>query len=396
MSNRHSKGSTAPKDSKEWQTEVLNRALAGSSIHSALLASAPNFDFKQFLMLRVLWKEHPTGAILRVANLNHWVAQATAKLDQYRSWSTYCDSFRSQEALPEGTFAIARYYQREVAHTEPKADPQAFHTPISSRTRGATNWIGEGVAAIRLEDPKTPTKKGPKPLPSTSATSRLENMFGLDDESSPSPSPSPVHLVSPITRELGNILYPPTKDEQIVNTALIVFLNALTIHFPLSSKWTLHRNPFTATFKDAQFEARTDGYLDSPGGKPRVLIEVKPVLRSLNLLAIQMQESSQMVAWIKSDDEFAQKANTTRFHISQDRHYIYVTVATYDHIYLEYLLDGKTSQNQHFLTMDQYGPWDTTNEGQMRQLGPILLAITLRAERESQEEQKRAAKLRSA
>lgn len=117
-------------------------------------------------------------------------------------------------------------------------------------------------------------------------------------------------------RELENILYPPTKDEQIVNTALIVFLNALTLHFSLSSKWTLHRRAFTAEFETAQFEARTDGYLDDYRGKPSVLIEVKPVVRSRKLSLIQMQESAQMVAWIKSDDEVSQRRRKTYFPFS--------------------------------------------------------------------------------
>ena len=125
---------------------------------------------------------------------------------------------------------------------------------------------------------------------------------------SPSPGPSPP---STVACELENILYPLTKDEQIVNTALIVFLNALTAHFDFYSNWTLHRKPFIATFENAQFEARTDGYLDSPGGKTRVLIEVKPVTRLQNSLPIQMQESAQMVAWIRSDDDLAHRTDTT-------------------------------------------------------------------------------------
>ncbi|KAJ5922819.1 hypothetical protein N7516_010522 [Penicillium verrucosum] len=310
-------------------------------------------------------------------------------LDGYKSWNKYCDSIGSA-STPEGTFAIARYYQREVARTEEKIDPQAFDTPISSRTRGGVKRIDKGVAGLSLGPPETPTKKGPAHLASTSARSLLNDnddsddeyeedseILGLEDESSPSTiaSPSPIRLVTPITRELANILYPPTKDEQIVNTALIVFLNALTIHFPLSSKWTLHRKPLTAVFKNAEFEARTGGYLDSPGGKPRVLIEVKPILRSWHPLRIQIQESAQMVAWIKSDSELAQKTNRM-----------------YGQEYLDYLVDGtlpqkeKDDEDPSFMNMDQYGPWDTTDEGSMRQLGPILLAITLRAEEESKKE----------
>lgn len=113
-----------------------------------------------------------------------------------------------------------------------------------------------------------------------------------------------------------------------------------------------------------------------------------------------------MVAWIRSDTKLAQETNTThafnlsyfivsyeansiihsRFHVSQDRHFIYVTVATYSQKYLKYLVNGKSSKRPSFLTMDQYGPWDTTDVRHMRQLGPILLAITLRAESESQQE----------
>lgn len=425
MSNTHPKAEEeAPAFPRAWRSMVERLETGDTTIHSAELASASRFGVKQFLLLRVLWRIYQPSQIIHVADMHKWVAQATEMLDGYKSWNKYCDSIGSA-STPEGTFAIARYYQREVARTEEKIDPQAFDTPISSRTRGGVKRIDKGVAGLSLGPPETPTKKGPAHLASTSARSLLNDnddsddeydedseILGLEDESSPSTiaSPSPIRLVTPITRELANILYPPTKDEQIVNTALIVFLNALTIHFPLSSKWTLHRKPLTAVFKNAEFEARTGGYLDSPGGKPRVLIEVKPILRSWHPLRIQIQESAQMVAWIKSDSELAQKTNRMyaipsltaspdkrltkgrRFHVSQDRHLVYVTVARYGQEYLDYLVDGtlpqkeKDDEDPSFMNMDQYGPWDTTDEGSMRQLGPILLAITLRAEEESKKE----------
>lgn len=56
-------------------------------------------------------------------------------------------------------------------------------------------------------------------------------------------------------------------------------------------------------FDDASFEARTDGYLDDRQGKAQAIIEVKPVTRSKKSSLIQMQESAQMVAWIKNDGE---------------------------------------------------------------------------------------------
>ncbi|CAI7670493.1 unnamed protein product [Penicillium viridicatum] len=92
--------------------------------------------------------------------------------------------------------------------------------------------------------------------------------------------------------------------------SLFFLLNALTIHFRRSSTWTLHRKAFIATFQNAKFQARTDGYLEGPRGNAMVIIEVKPVLGSLHLLPIQMQESAQMVVWIKSDSKLAQESNT--------------------------------------------------------------------------------------
>lgn len=252
------------------------------------------------------------------------IQEAEKKLRSYQSWSTYCESIDLREersskerlgepskANPEGNFAVARHYQREVVKTESEVNPQAFDTPIAARTRAKTDpSLANGMGRLRLDPFETPTKRKPN-------SSFGRQLLLLDDESpssssssdpSPSPGPSPPNTIS---RELDKILYPPTKDEQIVNTALIVFLNALTTHFDFYSNWTLHRKPFIATFENAQFKARTDGYLDSPGGKARVLIEVKPVMRFRHSPQIQMQESAQMVAWIRSDDDLAQRTNTT-------------------------------------------------------------------------------------
>ncbi|PIG88693.1 hypothetical protein AARAC_000462 [Aspergillus arachidicola] len=89
---------------------------------------------------------------------------------------------------------------------------------------------------------------------------------------------------SPIDQEAAHILYPPTKDEGIVNSTLLDFANALLAHHPLQNKWSLHPVPLTATFKKASFQARTDGYLqDRKTGKIRALVEVKPYMRDTSL-----------------------------------------------------------------------------------------------------------------
>ena len=87
-------------------------------------------------------------------------------------------------------------------------------------------------------------------------------------------------------------MYPRIKDKQIVNIALVDFLNALSIYFPKASKWILHLKSLKAKFEHVSFEARTDGYFEDTGsGRVRALIEVKLVLREKELNPIRMQES---------------------------------------------------------------------------------------------------------
>ncbi|PYH86810.1 hypothetical protein BO82DRAFT_397378 [Aspergillus uvarum CBS 121591] len=109
-----------------------------------------------------------------------------------------------------------------------------------------------------------------------------------------------------------------------------------------------------------------------------------------------------MVGWLMNDDE---KNDTGKLHvhISQNRHEIFITFVEYDARYLAYLKNppvknevskpgnsqSKPSASQapetgvpSFLTMHQYGPWDTQQRSHMKNLGPILLAIALYAEGE--------------
>jgi hypothetical protein len=87
------------------------------------------------------------------------------------------------------------------------------------------------------------------------------------------------------------------NDEQIVNIALISFLQALTIsHKDVRAGWAINRKVFH--FSDL-FEARTDGLLKIGGEEsPLAILEVKPHVRRTNIKQVQMQESAQMASWI--------------------------------------------------------------------------------------------------
>ncbi|KAJ6179353.1 hypothetical protein N7519_009814 [Penicillium mononematosum] len=77
-----------------------------------------------------------------------------------------------------------------------------------------------------------------------------------------------------------------------------------------------------------------------------------------------MQESAQMVAWIKSDDEKAKSRHK--------RHQVFITVAEYDEKYLKYLNNTDASIVWSLgYTKGITHPW------------PILLAISLQADADS-------------
>ncbi|KAJ6190835.1 hypothetical protein N7519_000856 [Penicillium mononematosum] len=122
-----------------------------------------------------------------------------------------------------------------------------------------------------------------------------------------------------------------TKDEQLVNDALLLFLGAVLVYQPeLKCQWTAHGSPFsTAVFGSNKMIAHTDGYLEANG-------EVFAIVEEL-----LWQETDEMIAWIMHDEKHGRKCEPRRrLIVSQDNHEIFLTVATYDRRYLAYLKGG--------------------------------------------------------
>ena len=69
----------------------------------------------------------------------------------------------------------------------------------------------------------------------------------------------------------------------------------------------------------------------------------------------------------------------SRLHISQDRHEIYLTFATYDEAYIAFvkgeLMPAPTEDV--FLRMYEYGPFSLNNESEIRHLGWYVLTYIL-------------------
>ncbi|CEL01829.1 hypothetical protein ASPCAL01407 [Aspergillus calidoustus] len=289
---------------------------------------------------------------------------------------------------PGGTFALVRHYQDEVCSRELEFKPNCLDTPVAMRTRShTTSGLESQFRSLSVEDSPTRSR-------STGLSTSLVPMTPLNQSSAYAPSygtpgygdegtPSPLQILSPGPEELHHVMYPPTKDEQIVNTALVLLLNALAMYQNLNVSWTMHRIPLRAIFDPYSFEARTDGYLSDGQGNSQVLIEVKPVRREDKLAPIRMQESAQMVAWIKAYEDGVQGPRKMRFIISQVRHEIFITLAEYKTEYVNYLQGvSDASGNISLMAMHEYGPWDTRSAAHMYDLGLILLAISLQADAE--------------
>jgi hypothetical protein len=74
------------------------------------------------------------------------------------------------------------------------------------------------------------------------------------------------------------------------------------------------------------------------------------------------------------------KPGIRRVLISQDRHEVYITCATYTTEYVRYLrkqLDHPPAEDL-FLTMNEFGPFVLRKESNVRDLGSVLLALTLK------------------
>ncbi|KAI3340079.1 hypothetical protein F4824DRAFT_454009 [Ustulina deusta] len=382
-----------PTNKASWEDQ--SKALRCKSIHDYQLSSSgSNIDTQQFLLLRTIWKQNFTSSLSQDGA--HWIshnycnqAKQLLKIEgANHGWEEFLKATAySAETLIQqtysglSTFALVRYHQLQSQGLEsegngnPKVD---FSSPIASRTRAQTK---------RIPEPTTPT---PAPVtaltPSSLSTSPvaglaegLEAMQMRDSPCTPPSPESPEDYSSPFVYTMIK----DVQDEQIVNTALIEYLNGLAIHYKqIKADWTLHRLALTCRNNQAKksYEARVDGYLKRRSdGQPLVILEVKPCKRKKNQAQIRMQESAQMAAWI-SQYPPSIKGRSRRLLISQDRHEIFLTFAVFNTDYVDYIRHKTNDVHAvSFLEMNEYGPYDVGAKEDMRRLGELVLGYMLEA-----------------
>ncbi|KAI0965853.1 hypothetical protein F4678DRAFT_313077 [Xylaria arbuscula] len=389
-----------PKDSAKWKSE--SSSLVWKSIHEyGLACSGSEISRDQYLLLRTLWVVHDAGD-LYTHDRPHWItALSFEKAQQFLSssaialiWKQFLMSTVTPPKTLEDlgyanlhTFSLVRYHQAQSQGLSSEANDSAKvdMSPIAKRTR---NQLKQRVAGHSSPTP------GPKLSGLEQSVEKLNLSGSVPNEPLTTPERggsgslfrSPGDLYSPFEDPK---VFKAIQDEQIVNTALIEYLNALAIHCTeLKANWTLHRLPLIA--RDHQgtktYEARVDGYLRRRrDGQPLAIIEVKPFMRSAKWKAIRMQESAQMAAWINRYPPDVSHIRGTgqkirRLLISQDRHWIYLNFAAFDANYVDYIRDkqGIDLNAVSFLEMHEYGPFDVGNQLDMSRLGELVLGYALK------------------
>lgn len=385
-----------PKDKRQWAKHMEAQGLTGQTMHGQAFNSASKFTWKSFLTLRILRQPvKPRYFNFDTVGLDQGlIAKADERLRSYGSWKSYRESFARQKPK-EGNFFLAKLFQDQTMTI--KSDGVS-----SSISRRETRSMTQGEED-RQEPPQTPTKSGGM-ITGEAAFATIEGAVRSVEggEAFFTPSIPGSNVSSEYTPD--DEQYTMTIDEQIVNTALLNFLKAITESFSdITHHWAIHRNALHATVNERElYEARTDGYLSGNSGSSiRALVEVKAAVRSKKVDEIFMQESAQMVAWILNQPEeylkmpgryvrcssylqYTELTDERFFQVLQDRHEIYLNFAQFGDKYVQYLRDEgvqlRDDDPESFMTIFEVGPYKTRDKDHMMELGRILLALTLRAD----------------
>ncbi|EAS28132.2 uncharacterized protein CIMG_09336 [Coccidioides immitis RS] len=372
-------------DAEDFRLKELSQYPSGLSIYEVgTYNSASKIELKQFLALHAIWID------VRREDFDPEV------------WGIKDETFLKEilpakELLPVpnlGSWSFVWYYIQVVLNLQQNVDeedePKLAFSPIAGRTRGKLQEKRDRELRALYAQSPCPPGRGELGPPSDPDTSMQESSF--DDElltmsiepagSNPGDTETdsdtdPNYEELPKFNRLG--------DEQIVNTALIGLLNVLTFSVPgIQAHWSLQRKAFKFGEGDTTlYEARTDGHLFT-GAEPlasKIIVEVKRKPRAW-IPEVSMQETAQMVAWIFTEPDEHQQFRIgpetvyRRFLISQDRDEIYLIVAEYDSEYIRYLREPSYTSNPPFMKMFLCGPWRVWKQSHIRELGPILLAMT--------------------
>ncbi|KAK2813958.1 hypothetical protein FQN50_000359 [Emmonsiellopsis sp. PD_5] len=405
-------------------------------VNGANLPSASKMEEEVYLTFRSYWVENYANSLTPevLGSTQQDFEDAKKFLKGRKDYGRYLedvDKLRTQTRplgkLPDlGAFTLVRHFQQQITqHDIRTASSKHVISPIATRSRTAAttaaavapakrstfedrtcrqfDFQGGGRTSSRSPAGRSSRSSSGGNLPIEDSPLALRGKASLADQTSMESSPdrygvlasvqssqhsrtsSAISDLSAVSATAANILYAPTPDETIVNTFLILLLNALGAHYPAASaEWSMMRLAMKHSFGSSKLEARTDGSLQiSKSGPAVAIVEVKPHTRRNHAIPIKMQETTQMVTWI-AQEGFPSSSSHRRFVLlSQDRHEVFLTVPTYDANYIKHLKgEADATTPKSLLKMTSYGPWDIYNGKSLNNLCRYLLALTISASKQ--------------
>ncbi|KAH8819408.1 hypothetical protein F5884DRAFT_760449 [Xylogone sp. PMI_703] len=180
------------------------------------------------------------------------------------------------------------------------------------------------------------------------------------------------------TGQVRKVALNKVPDEQIVNCALILFLNALSLGIAPSFVWTMERISFKPVFQGDDYTAIIDGYLKERSNRNiRAIVETKRDRRFVSLfyhilIALVGGQANHILL------------NSKYVLIAQNREGIYLVFPRIWPEYKDYLagkpLKTERDSLRRFMVMQEVGPWLVTNKEHMEKLGHIIIAIVMTAQ----------------
>ncbi|KAF5011721.1 hypothetical protein FDECE_2181 [Fusarium decemcellulare] len=395
----HEEWSKQLKDARKQPGDVLDRAYSPdiSRIGENELRSASKLKYEDWLLLKVIWKpsnKHPThntffssqGPRLRaeaktVMSGLPWMKALRDGEKSPLNWSymapwkmSTTDINKRMPAdldLAKGrVYDDADPFRLVIEPSNARGRPRRAVNPDHARRRADMEATYERLHdALDRDQPAVSSQlrphKSPSPQKSDHTASRSASGGSLGGKAG---SWSPGSADSAEARMINK----HRPDEALINMSLILLLQGVCmplLHTTFTDfySWSiLHRqlsvsHSGTESHKRVKvLTAKADGCLTStiPGDDPDrgdtlVIIEVKPYRRDkpvANATAVRIQEGAEMAAWISTESmrgllpRESQKRTYRRLLISQDFDEIYLTIAEFDDLYVQYIRGGdKTS-----------------------------------------------------
>ncbi|KAH8429758.1 uncharacterized protein LDX57_007430 [Aspergillus melleus] len=340
-----------PSNKLSWTKCATAEGVKDTSINDlTTLNSGSRVTDAQFLTFRVIWPGRKGMEALKIPN-EEKADEIIEAMNPW--WQRYIkhmkDGKLTSPSIQLGTFQTVRSNQQKVENALPKASSESESQSTTSETPAETDSRSTSPSQLRQRTPAADS---------------------FDPEKQ----------------------WIKTKDEQIVNDAIISYLDVLTLNIPgLGSLCSSERLRLLFEFKAAQMEARTGGFLGIRGKDESkeafATIEAKAAIRqrSNHHHGVYKEESAQTVLLIAQDSKNGRFTTLPRLQSahkhqrlprSQDRHEIFIVIASYDDDYVRYL-KKEDPQTPSFMVMQEYGPFIIGEYTNMQYLAQFIVGFCL-------------------